>query len=59
MLSQLVLKHLVLAEPQGDFFFRALDSVGAVTDVSANVLSSDQPYSCVLLYLKNRELTMA
>ena len=59
MLSQLVLKHLVLAEPQSDFFLRTLDSVGAVADVSANVLSFDQPYSCVLLYFKDRELTMA
>lgn len=38
MLSKLVLKYLVLAEPQSDFFLRTFDSIGAVADISANVL---------------------
>ena len=52
MLSQLVLKYLILAEPQSDLFLRTLDGIGAVADVSANVLCFKQSDSCVLLYLK-------
>lgn len=53
VLSQLVLKHLVLAKPQINLFLRTLDSVGAVADVAANVLCFNQPHSCVLLCSKN------
>ena len=52
MLSQLVLKYLILAEPQSDLFLRTLDGIGAVADVSANVLCFKQSDSCILLYLK-------
>ena len=45
VLSQLVLKHLVLAKPQSNLFLRTLDSVGAVADVAANVLCCNQPNS--------------
>lgn len=53
MLSKLVFKYLVLAEPQGDFFLRTLDSVGAMADISANVLCCSQSASHVLLYFKH------
>ena len=52
MLSQLVLKHLILAEPQSDFFLRTLDSVGAVADVPANVLYFNQPIFMPLAVLE-------
>lgn len=54
MLSELVVKYLVLAEPQSDFFLRTLDSVGAVADISANVLYFSQLASYALLYFKHR-----
>ena len=38
MLGQLVLEDLLLAEPQGDFLLGALDGVGAVADIAADVL---------------------
>ena len=54
VLSELVLKHLVLAKPQSNLFLRTLDSVGAVADVAANVLCLDQPHSsCVSSYSKD------
>ena len=53
MLSQLVFEDLVLVEPQGNFFLRTLDSVGAVADVPANVLYFNQSDPCVLRYFKN------
>ena len=59
MLSQLVLEYLILAEPQTDLFLRTLDGIGAVADVSANVLCFKQSESCVLPYFKDRGLTMA
>lgn len=52
MLSQLVLKYLILAEPQGNLFLRTLDGIGAVADVSANVLCFKQSDSCVQLYFE-------
>ena len=52
MLSQLVLKYLILTEPQSDLFLRTFDGIGAVADVSANVLIFKQSDSCVLLYFK-------
>ena len=54
MLSQLVLKYLILAEPQSDLFLRTLDGIRAVADVSANVLCFKQSDSCVLLYFRLR-----
>ena len=59
MLSQLVFEDLVLVEPQGNFFLRTLDSVGAVADVPANVLYFNQSDPCVLRYFKDWEPTMA
>ena len=53
MLSQLVLEYLILAEPQTDLFLRTLDGIGAVADVSANVLCFKQSESCVLPYFKD------
>lgn len=45
VLSQLVLKHFVLVEPQSNLFLRALDGVGAMADVAANILRYNQPRS--------------
>lgn len=50
VLSLLVLKHLVLAKPQINFFLRTLDSIGAVADVAADILSFNQQFSCVLMF---------
>ena len=47
VLSQLILKHLVLAEPQSNLFLRTLDCVGAVADVAADVLYFSQPHSYI------------
>ena len=52
MLSQLILKYLILAEPQTDLFLRTFDGIGAVADVSANVLCCKESDACVVLYLK-------
>lgn len=50
VLSLLVLKHLVLAKPQINFFLRTLDSIGAVADVAADILFFNQQFSCVLMF---------
>jgi len=38
MLSLLVLNDLTLTKPQGNLFLRAVNSIGAVADIAANVL---------------------
>ena len=38
MLSLLVFKNLSLLEPQSNLFLRALDSIGAVADIAADIL---------------------
>ena len=38
VLSLLIIKHLVFFEPQSDFFLGAVDAIGAVANITANVL---------------------
>lgn len=58
-LSLLVRKHLAFAEPQRNLFFRALDGIRAVADVSSNILYGLSAMFPFFLETGGRKLTMA